>query len=246
MGLFIDIITYEKVLNNMIESRLALLKNLTLLLVEDDEKLLKNLKTTLSLFFKNIITSNNGSSALKLYEKNCVDVIITDYVMPIMSGYELCVAIREKNKKIPMIIISNHTDQDKLLKSISLNLSEYLVKPLEYPTLTKALLKIILKMEENNSLIEYISPSMKYNIITKELYNNEEKMFLTKSEIAALEFFVKNKNQLISSDKISIAIETGGNKSEQAIKNIIYRLRKKLGKDIIENVQGLGYILNLK
>ena len=145
-----------------------------------------------------------------------------------------------------MIIISNHTDQDKLLKSISLNLSEYLVKPLEYPTLTKALLKIILKMEENNSLIEYISPSLKYNIITKELYNNEEKMFLTKSEIAALEFFVKNKNQLISSDKISIAIETGGNKSEQAIKNIIYRLRKKLGKDIIENVQGLGYILNLK
>ena len=80
----------------MIESKLALLKNLTLLLVEDDEKLLKNLKTTLSLFFKNIITSNNGSSALKLYEKNCVDVIITDYVMPIMSGYELCVAVREK------------------------------------------------------------------------------------------------------------------------------------------------------
>ncbi|MBP6713389.1 MAG: response regulator, partial [Aliarcobacter sp.] len=69
-------------------SNLNLLKNLTLLLVEDDEELRNSIKETLSLFFKEIITAPDGESALSIYLKNNIDLIITDYVMPTMNGFE--------------------------------------------------------------------------------------------------------------------------------------------------------------
>ncbi len=229
----------------MDENKLTLLKKLTLLLVDDDEKLLKNLKTTLSLFFEDIITANHGASALEVYKKNKIDVVITDYVMPIMSGHDLCVAIRQINKKIPILIMSNFTDQEKLLNAIPLSLTEYLVKPIEYTVLTQALLKIVQKMEEDNLLNENITKTTRYNIIAKELTNNEERINLTKSEIKILELFIKNKNRLVTTNAIALCINENDYKSNQAIKNIIHRLRKKLGKDTIFNIQSLGYILKI-
>ncbi len=230
----------------MQENKLIILKELVLLLVEDDEKLLKNLKMTLSLFFKDIKTANNGSSALEIYKKSEIDVVITDYVMPIMSGYDLCAAIREINKKVPILIMSNFTDQEKLLNAIPLNLSDYLVKPIEYTVLIQSLLKIIQNMEENNLLNENITNTIKYNVLTKVLINNDEIITLTKSEIKILELFIKNKNKLVNTHTISLCINENDYKSTQAIKNIIHRLRKKLTKDSILNIQGLGYILKIE
>lgn len=68
--------------------------------------------------------------------------------MPLMNGYELCKEIRIINSKIPLTIMSNYSDKEKLLKSISLELSEYLVKPVEYQQLIDTLLKMIEKLEK--------------------------------------------------------------------------------------------------
>ena len=123
-------------------SNLNLLKNLTLLLVEDDEELRNSIKETLSLFFKEIITAPDGESALSIYLKNNIDLIITDYVMPTMNGFELCKEIRVKNRKIPLVIMSNYSDKEKLLKSITLGLKDYLIKPIEYNQLLETLEKM--------------------------------------------------------------------------------------------------------
>ena len=127
----------------MNEEKLIRLKYLTLLLVEDDEVLLSKLQTILSIFFKEVLTALNGQEALAIYKKQKVDMIISDYTMPIMSGYELFETIRKENKTIPLTIISNYTDTDKLLNSIPLSLAYYLVKPVYYDTLTATLLKMI-------------------------------------------------------------------------------------------------------
>lgn len=133
-------------------SKINILKNLTLLLVEDDEELKNSIKETLSIFFKNIITAKDGQEALLIYSKSNIDLIITDYVMPLMNGYELCKELRDKNRKIPLVIMSNYSDQEKLLKSITLELTDYLVKPIEYKQLVETLLKMIEKLERENLL----------------------------------------------------------------------------------------------
>lgn len=225
-------------------SKLNILKNLTLLLVEDDEELKNSIKDTLCIFFKEIITAQDGQEALILYSKKHIDLIITDYVMPLMNGYELCKEIRILNAKIPLTIMSNYSDKEKLLKSISLELSEYLVKPIEYQQLIDTLLKMVEKLERENLCYFRIDEYIKYNFFTKEIMDEKNQIFtkLTKSEIVILELLIKNINKIVSTETIEYNLSPNETKSEQAIKNIIHRLRVKLTKNFISNVQGVGYI----
>lgn len=224
--------------------KIGLLKNLTLLLVEDDEELKESIKETLALFFKNVFVAQNGLEALDIYSQNSIDLIITDYVMPIMNGYELCKNIREKNRKIPLVIMSNYSDQEKLLKSISLELTDYVIKPIEYKQLLETLLKMVGKLERENLLTFAINEDRKYDFLKKEIYDKKENIYikLTKSEIIILELLINNINKIVRIEEIEFNLSPHEHKSEQAIKNIIHRLRTKLSKNPIYNVQGVGYI----
>ncbi|MFY4787915.1 response regulator transcription factor [Aliarcobacter butzleri] len=224
--------------------KIGLLKNLTLLLVEDDEELRESTKETLALFFKNVFIAQNGLEALDIYSQNNIDLIITDYVMPIMNGYELCKNIREKNRKIPLVIMSNYSDQEKLLKSISLELTDYVIKPIEYKQLLETLLKMVGKLERENLLTFAINEDRKYDFLKKEIYDKKENIYikLTKSEIIILELLINNINKIVRIEEIEFNLSPHEHKSEQAIKNIIHRLRTKLSKNPIYNVQGVGYI----
>ena len=224
--------------------KIGLLKNLTLLLIEDDEELRESTKETLALFFKNVFVAQNGLEALDIYSQNNIDLIITDYVMPIMNGYELCKNIREKNRKIPLVIMSNYSDQEKLLKSISLELTDYVIKPIEYKQLLETLLKMVGKLERENLLSFAINEDRKYDFLKKEIYDKKENRYikLTKSEIIILELLINNVNKIVHIEELEFNLSPHEHKSEQAIKNIIHRLRTKLSKNPIYNVQGVGYI----
>lgn len=224
--------------------KLNVLKNLTLLLVEDDKELKNSIKDTLFIFFKEIITAHNGQEALEIYSKKHIDLIITDYVMPLMDGYELCKEIRTKNKKIPLTIISNYADKDKLLKSMSLELSEYLVKPVEYQQLMNILLKMAEKLEQENVSYFNLDKNKKYNFFTKEIVDKKSNSIikLTKSEIIILELLLENINKIVTTQAIEYNLSPNEPKSEQAIKNIIHRLRLKITKNFISNIQGIGYM----
>lgn len=231
----------------MKENKLVLLKNFTLLLVEDDKELLENISSTLSIFFSRVLTAKNGAEALKLFQTNAVDMIITDYVMPIMSGYELCILIREENKNIPIVFTSNYTDSEKLLNLISLNLSDFIIKPIDYTQLIKTLLKMIDRVQESNLYMMHLNANLSYNFLSKEVYDSKSNVIhkLSKSEISLLELFLHQEGKIISTEMIEFALSPTDSKSEQAIKNLIYRLRKKLAPCSIINVQSMGYILKL-
>lgn len=226
----------------MRETKLAILKNLTILLVEDDKILSQNLEKTLGLFFKNVYIASNGADGLKIFQNETIDMIITDYVMPIMDGYELCKEIRQINDKIPMVILSNYQDGEKLLNVIPLNLTKYLIKPIEYSNLTDVLILMIEKMEKENIILEKLTPTISFNKLSKILQSKDGDILLTQNEIVLLELFLKHHNQLVSNDMIDREFYKTKQLTNSAIVNIIYRLRKKLDKTSIINVQSLGYI----
>lgn len=227
-------------------SKLNLLKNLTLLLVEDDEELINNLNETLSIFFKKIIIARNGKEAFDFYNLEKIDLIITDYVVPELNGFELCKMIRNTNNKIPLTIISNYSDKEKLLKSIPLELTNYLIKPIEYEQLITTLLVMLEKINKNTLNYFILDSHKKYSFLSKEIINEKEnsKVKLTKSEITIIELLIENINKVVKTEVIEYSLSPNDAKSEQAIKNIIHRLRNKLTKNSISNIQGIGYILN--
>lgn len=228
----------------MIEKKLTFLKGMNLLLVEDDLKVLENMDAILSIFFNRVFTATNGTDALSCFLNNQIDMVITDYVMPVMDGYELSKAIRERNNKIPILFTSNYTDSEMILKLIPLNLGGYIKKPVEYSSLIQSLLNMIKQLEENGLCKIMVSPGMTYNFITKDLCSNDEtKILLSKSERVLLELLIKHHNMLVSNEIIEYTLSPQESKSTQSIKNIIYRLRKKVGKSYIINIQEGGYML---
>ena len=230
----------------MKEEKLSYLKNFTLLLVDDDDEVLTKMETILSIFFKNVLCANDGSIAYEIFLTSHIDMIITDYTMPNMSGYELCKNIRNTNKNIPLVIMSNYSDKEKLLSAIPLSLAQYLIKPVSYTTLTSTLLSMVYKMQDTNLMVYKISESLVYDRINKELKDTDVVIALSKSEIITLELFLENKDKILSSDAIERCLDPTENMSEQAIKSLIYRLRKKIGKDIIINIPGFGYMFKTK
>lgn len=224
-------------------SNLDILKRMSILLVEDDEELKDSLNQTLSIFFKKVILANNGVEAIKMLELNKVDMIITDYVMPLMDGHEFCRYVRKNNYTLPITIISNYSEREKLIKLIDLELSNYLIKPINYEDLMSCLNSMIKKIDKLNLHNFQINNRLNYNFSTKELIDYEDNSIikLSKSEIIILELLLKNINSIISVEHIQSYLSATEVKSEQAIKNIIHRLRNKIGKNMIQNLQSLGY-----
>lgn len=227
----------------MKEERLKNLKSLTLLLVDDDQILLTQMETIMSIFFKNVITAQNGQEALDIYSTRTADMIITDYSMPTMDGCELCKTIRKENINIPLVIMSSYKDEETLLKAIPLSLAQYLVKPVDYAAVTSVLLHMLEYHEMHNTSISKISEEVTYDRNQKLLAAHGQIHALTKSEIAVIELFLSNKNRILTTYDIELSLDPSEQKSSPAIKSLIYRLRKKVGKNHILNVPGYGYIL---
>lgn len=219
-------------------------KNFSILFVEDDLEIQKNMSKILSLLCNRVYVASNGLEAYEIFTNNVIHIIITDYEMPFINGYDLVLKIREISQNIPIIILSNYTDKEKLLKCIPLNLTSYLEKPIIYEKLLETLQLCKNQIENNATLYLRINDSLKYDFNTKSLIQNGNYIKLTTLEIQIFEYLLNKKNQLVYNDELlSVIFENDyyGN-----IKNIIYRLRKKVSKDVIVNYKNLGYMLNTK
>lgn len=220
---------------------LKILKTLNVLYVDDDEQACESIGTVLKYYFNNVYIAKNGFEALDIYKKKSCNVLLVDYDMPIMNGYEFLKEVREENSLIPAVIISSYDDKDKLFNAIKLELVEYLLKPFDHHEL-KELFEKILKWMKKKSLFEYhLANNCIYNVTTKQIIKNNKSIDLTSSEYKILEYLLFNENRLIPYDTlIDLNSEDSNHKS---LVSQIYKIKKKIEVDIIKNVKNEGYIL---
>ncbi len=221
-------------------------KYLNILIVEDDIEIQNNLKKTLSLLFNQVFIANDGEEALKSYKELEVDIIISDYVMPNMDGYELSKKIREEKDDIPIIILSSFMDIEKLQKCIPLELTNFLEKPIAFDKLLEQINISIEKLEKTNRLKFKITETITYCKKKKCLLIDNNELELSLYESKLLELLCDYKNQIIEFDTI-IGFLSNKNEeiSKNSVKNIVYRLRKKLPIDLITAHRNLGYSINI-
>ena len=161
----------------------SVFKSLSILYAEDDLVIRESISRILNMFFKNVFVASNGNEALELYQNNKIDVLMLDYVMPNLDGYQTAKLIREFNKKIPIIIASAYTDKEKLLNAIELNLIKYLEKPILYDDLVKVFNSVVTHLEDNNLLFTKLTKDYYYFFTTKKIVTKEKEIILTKNEI---------------------------------------------------------------
>ncbi|WP_294967100.1 response regulator [Sulfurimonas sp.] len=123
-----------------------LAKNITLLYVEDDEKLRISVEKYLRKFFPKLSTAQNGQEALELYRKNQYDIVITDIEMPFMNGIDMAREIKDINPSQEIILISAYAEKSYFIDGIEIGISGYMVKPINYIKMNQMLNRSILNV----------------------------------------------------------------------------------------------------
>lgn len=135
------------------QSWLDNLKNCTILYAEDDYTAQQTLASILEDYFSQVIVTKDGLEAWEMFQKNHVDIVLTDIVMPNLDGIDLMRNIRGTDyKDVPIVLISALTDTHYFLDAIKLRCNGYLLKPLKIDELLVALHDAILPFTQHKTI----------------------------------------------------------------------------------------------
>ncbi|MGG7049008.1 MULTISPECIES: response regulator transcription factor [unclassified Campylobacter] len=227
------------------DSILDILSNKKALCLEDEFGILKNMTEVLGLFFNEVKGVKDGLEALDEAMTNLYDVFIFDITVPHIDGLEVIKRVRAKNHKIPIIIVSSHTEQEYLWRAVELKITRFLLKPFDKNTLIGALKDVALELVDHQPIVK-IKDGMEYDFAKKIIhYQDEQIQHLSKSESKLFEYFLNHKNQNVTYEELFDYMWEFEQPTKEAIKTIVKELRKKVGKDVIKNLYGIGYMFEV-
>ena len=220
------------------------IEDISILIAEDETKLLRTMVEYLQLFFTHVYATENGLSAYALYRKKHPDIIIADIHMPLLDGLSLIKKIRETDRKTRIIITTAHSDKEKLLQAIELNLVKYLIKPVQSDALKELLFSLTDEVRDENALIP-LKEGYRWDKNRQKLFQKEEEIPLNPRETKVLSLMISKAGQTISSIDIYNTLyedQPERDFSSDAITSLMKRLRQKLPKKTLKSSYGVGYI----
>lgn len=219
------------------------IKTLKILYAEDEIGIRENIADSLSYYVKEVIQASNGAEAYELFEQKKPDIILSDIHMPILNGIEFIKKVRQKNKKIPIIMLTAHTDKEYLLEAVELHMEKYLIKPIDLDELFKVLQNCVNSLNLNRKVYLEVDENYMYDYDKKELKYKNEAIILNKKEMLFFETLVKNQNRIVKYEELQNSVWGEDFMTDSALRSLVRNLRKKLPTDIIFNLSGVGYRL---
>jgi DNA-binding response OmpR family regulator len=219
-----------------------------ILLIEDEIKVSAFIKKGLEENDFIVTVAYEGGKGLELFANNIFNLIILDINLPDIDGYAVCKEIRLINNKIPVLMLTANSSLDDKLRGFETGADDYLAKPFEFKELI-ARIKALNRRTNNNIYESEIIKiaDLEMNMTTKIVKRADKTIELTAKEFQLLEYFMKNKDRVISRNEIAekvweINFETGTN----FIDVYINFIRKKIDKDfknkLIHTIIGMGYM----
>lgn len=226
------------------------MKSKQIIICDDDESISESIAISLKNDGYKSIRCKNGKEAIAALNKNHVDLIIMDVMMPGEDGIKTVGRIRE-NSDVPIIFLSAKSELNDKLSGLSIGGDDYMTKPFEMLEL-KARVKSIIKRssstEEKKSKKQYKVGNLKVNLDTKQVTLRNKPIKLTPIEYKILLYFIKNPGKVLSSNDIYKEVwnESEAYNIENTIAVHIRHIREKIEKDsrepkYIKVVWGIGY-----
>jgi DNA-binding response OmpR family regulator len=218
-----------------------------ILIVEDDPKLAGFLASELQLEGYQVTVANNGMDGLAIARDRQPDLLILDWMLPGISGLDLCLRLRQTGIQIPIIMLTAKDEIPDRVSGLNAGADDYVTKPFSIEELL-ARIKARLRRThpEDPDLLEF--EYLKLNRLTREVYRGNQLIELTAKEFDLLEFLLRHPRQVISRDRILESVWGYDFMGESNIIEVYIRaLRIKLEADqpkrLIHTVRGVGYVL---
>lgn len=214
-----------------------------ILLVDDDLELLKQIQRYLSFENYEIETASSGLKALELLSERKYDVVVLDWSIDQLTGPEICQRFRSGGGTTPVIFLTGHDAIGDKVVAYDIGADDYLTKPFHMKELLLRVKAISSRSEKTEThILQY--GDIEYHVHSSRAYKNSEHVALTKLEKLVLEFLLKNQGEAFSSEVlIRYLWPIDAERSDEAVRNIVRRLRKKIDPEssIIKNIHGFGY-----
>jgi DNA-binding response OmpR family regulator len=219
------------------------MKNKVILIVDDEEKIVDVIKSYLDNDGYKTITAYNGQDAIKRFNEYNPSLVILDLMLPDVSGEDICHIIRQKSRT-PIIMLTAKVKESDILNGLDMGADDYLTKPFS-PKELVARVKTVLRRSENeliplsdsfnigNIVIDNIKHEVRKEGIPINLTNIEYVILLTMAKVPQKTF---TREEIIQT---AFNGEFGG--FDRSIDAHIKNIRKKLSKDIIKTIHGVGY-----
>ena len=219
-----------------------------ILIIEDESRVAELLKRGLEESKHSVKIADNVSTGLNLFEKEPVDIIVSDVMLPDGSGFDLCRKIREKNETIPILMLTALGTTDDKLEGFDSGADDYMVKPFDFRELD-ARINILLKRRSASSVEKLEYADLSIDLRTKSVYRGDVHIALTPKEYNLLLFFVRNPGRVLSRTEIAEKVwDTHFDTGTNFIDVYINYLRKKIDKNfdakLIHTKPGMGFIFS--
>lgn len=220
-----------------------------ILLVEDEKKIATALKTGMEEQGYFVLLAYDGAMGEKLFNNYDFDLVILDINLPDLNGYTLSRMIRQKDRDIPILMLTALGTVEDKVEGFEAGADDYLVKPFAFKELL-ARIKSLLRRTVSGLTTGHVLriADLEINLDSKEVTRAGNRISLTAKEFQLLEYLVRNRNRVVSRADIAgkvwdIGFDTGTN----VIDVYINFLRKKIDKDyavkLIHTQIGMGYIM---
>ena len=220
------------------------------MVIEDEEALGLMLKYNLEKEGYEVIVESRGAKALGEVEKYAPSVILLDWMLPEISGVEICKLIRAKPdiKNIPIIMLTAKGEEEDKVKGLSAGADDYVTKPFSIPELMARVKANMRRAPEIMTVKELKFEDIRMDLVTKKVYRGNNYIHLGPTEFRLLKMLMEEPKKVFSRDfllknvwGINIYVET------RTVDVHIRRLRKSLneyGPDYIRTVRATGYSID--
>lgn len=222
----------------------------TILIVDDDEKIVSMLRRGLAFEGYDVQTASNGAEGLsKLMDKE-PDIVILDVMMPQIDGFEVCRRLREAGSKVPVLMLTAKDEVQSRVTGLDTGADDYLVKPF---ALEELLARVRALLRRKADIADTPDNRLMYEDIildndSREVLRDGQRLELTAKEFELLNLFMQNPKRVLSRDLIMDKIWGYDYSGESNVLEVyIAMLRQKTeeygGKRLIQTIRGAGYIL---
>jgi len=213
------------------------------ILVVEDESDIRDLMVMHLKREGNVATGvDNGEEALKLFQQQKYDLAVLDWMLPGLSGLELC---KKMAGKIPILMVTARADTSDVVLGLEMGADDYITKPFEIPIFLARVRSILRRSTQGSQpQTKLQSGNLMVDLESHSVHCNSTEIQLTSSEFKLLVALLKNQGRVLSRNKLIELVQGQGVAViDRAIDTHVFGLRKKLGdcSETIETIRGVGY-----